>query len=281
MKNLLSLLIILSFLACKESTEKKGAEGPEQPEEKNIPAEPGNGIGDGAVSPAVAFATSIEQAHNKKEFRTREAVAFDISLRFGGKERLNGRISMLTNSGKVRLEKADGTSLIYDGSNVYMSPKAADEKGARFDMFTWQYFFAMPFKLTDPGTNWELMGKTRFKDSLRETAKLTFGENIGDAPDDWYVVYKDEKTGRLKAAAYIVTFNKDQSEAEKNPHAIVYKDYKTINQVPFATLWSFHNWSEENGIEDEIGSARISNIQFFDPSVSFFEKPEDAKIIEK
>lgn len=39
-----------------------------------------------------------------------------------------------------------------------------------------------------------------------QTAKLTFEKGIGDAPDDWYVVYTDPENNTMQAAAYIVTF---------------------------------------------------------------------------
>lgn len=271
MKKLILLFSALSIIGCKQ-----------QNSNDKIPVEPDGGIGDGATPPKVfSFSENIEEAHNKVAFMNQEAISFNIKLEFGGATRLDGKVSMTTNSTMVRLDKTDGTSIIYDGEGVFITPESASDEGARFDIFTWQYFFAMPFKLTDPGTVWEEQ-ENRVLDSVDyETAKLTFKTNVGDSPDDWYVVYKDPETNRLKAAAYIVTFSKSKEKAEEEPHAIVYSDFKTVENVSFATSWSFHNWSKEEGFGEKLGEASISNLEFFEPEKDYFEVPSDAKPVKK
>ncbi|WP_034921474.1 hypothetical protein [Gillisia sp. CAL575] len=276
MKNLILLFSVLLLISCKDEQKK------ETPADEVIMTEPDGGIGDGAVSPAVAFAQGIESAHNKTAWNKNKAVSFDISLTFGGQERLNGKITSLTNSTKVRVDKNNNTQLIYDGNEVYLCPADAEPKGARFDMFTWQYFFAIPFKLTDPGTNWETLESVEMNGNKFDVGRLSFGENIGDAPDDWYVIYQERETGLLHGAGYIVTFGSgDQAKAEENPHGIVYSEYKVVDGVPVATKWSFHNWSIEDGFGEKIGEATLSNIVFFNAEDKLFDKPEDSKIIEK
>jgi len=270
MKNLTFLLIFLSIISCKQNSEEK------------IPVEPDNGIGDGATPPKVfSFSENIEEAHNKTAFMMKEAVSFDINLKFGGNTRLEGTVSMTTNSSKVRLDKADGSVLVFDGENVYINPASAKKEGARFDIFTWQYFFAMPFKLTDPGTVWEKLEPKMIDSTKYDTARLSFETNVGDSPDDWYVVYKDLQTNRLKAAAYIVTFGQNQEKAEEDPHAIIYSDYKSVENVEIATKWSFHNWNSQEGFGEKLGEATISNINFFSPKTDFFEASENSEILKK
>ncbi|TVZ25436.1 hypothetical protein JM83_0348 [Gillisia sp. Hel_I_86] len=275
MKNLILLLAIFTLISCKE--EEKKAENSEEV----IMTEPDAGIGNGAISPAVAFAQGIESAHNKEDWNAEKAVSFDISLTFGGKERLNGKVTALTNSTKVRVDKNNNTQLIYDGKNAYLYPADAEPKGARFDMFTWQYFFALPFKLTDPGTKWESMESIELNNDPYDVGKLSFENNIGDAPDDWYVIYQERKSGLLHAAAYIVTFGTNQEKAEEAPHAIVYSEYEVVEGIPVATKWSFHNWNLKDGFGEKIGEATLSNITFFEAEDKLFDKPEDAVVIEK
>lgn len=261
MKCSLYCLCIIFLVACNQKTKKT------DPKE---------------ITPKVlTFSENIEEAHNKTAFREHEAIAFHIKLNFGGSNRLDADIRMTTNSEKVRLDRADGASLIYNGKEVYLSPSAANDAGARFDIFTWQYFFALPFKLTDPGTVWEDKGYRRLDGRKYETSKLTFISNTGDSPDDWYLIYKDPETSRLKAAAYIVTFSKEKEEAEKNPHLIVYSKYKMIEGVAFASKWKFYNWNEENGLGKLLGEAEISNIHFFENKESLFKKPSDYKLIKR
>ncbi|MDN3594967.1 hypothetical protein [Zunongwangia endophytica] len=273
MKKLLLFYTIFLLFACKNKPESNTSED-------KIMTEPNGSIGDGAISPAMQFPVSIEKAHQKSSFLKHEAVEFDISLTFGGKERLKAKITTLTNSGKIKVEKQDGISLVYDGEKAWILLADQNYKDARFDMFTWQYFFSLPFKLTDRGTKWEMPEKRLMESSLVNSAKLSFGENIGDAPDDWYIIYPAED-GKLDAAAYIVTLNKEINTAEANPHAINYNDYKLIDKIPFATKWTFHNWSKENGLEDQIGEAEIFNIHFIDPKQNFFKAPKQAKEIQK
>ncbi|CAL67309.1 DUF6503 family protein [Christiangramia forsetii] len=271
MRNLLFIFALFSLISCKQNkTEEK------------IPVEPNNGIGNGAQPPKVlSFSENIEEAHNKTAFMMNEAVSYDIKLKFGGSPRLEGTVSMTTNSSKVRLDKADGTTVIFDGDQVYISPETAKKEGARFDIFTWQYFFAIPFKLTDPGTVWEKQ-QPKMLDSMEyQTAKLSFESNVGDSPDDWYVVYKDPETNRLKAAAYIVTFGSEQEKAEENPHAIVYSDYQTFKDAEIATQWSFHNWSSTDGFGEKLGEATISNVKFFSPEKELFKASENSELLER
>ncbi len=229
----------------------------------------------------LSFSQNIEEAHNKPAFRNHEAVAFHINLKFGGKTRLDADISMSTNSEKVRLDKEDGSSLIFDGQNVYLSPQTAKEEDARFDIFTWQYFFSLPFKLTDPGTVWDKKRERQLDGKNYKTARLSFMANTGDSPDDWYIIYKDEETNRLKAAAYIVTFSSSKEKAEENPHLIKYSDYKMIEEVAFATTWKFYNWNEEKGLGEQLGEAKITDIHFFEPQEKLFKRPASAKIVKR
>ncbi len=275
MKNLILIFSILLLISCKEEQKK------ENNNDEVIMSEPDGGIGKGAVSPAVAFAQGIESAHNKTAWNANKAVSFDIALTFGGQERLNAKVTSLTNSSKIRVDKNNNTQLIYDGENVYLCPENTESKGARFDMFTWQYFFSIPFKLTDPGTNWENLESVEMDNNTFDVGKLSFGQNIGDAPDDWYVVYQERETGLLHAAGYIVTFGADQEKAEQNPHAIVYSEYKVVDGIPIATKWSFHNWNLKDGFGEQIGEATISNLTFFNAEDKLFEQPKDSKIIEK
>lgn len=275
MKQFLVFLSLLTIFGCKQNQNTASSEN------EKVTTEPVGSTGNKVVSPAVTFAQSIENAHDKQAWKAKNAVSFDIELSFGGQQRFAAKITSLTNSTKVRIDKEDGSMLLYDGKKVYLSPADANDKGARFDMFTWQYFFAIPFKLTDPGTHWELLDSLQIDSTAYATGKLTFGQNTGDAPDDWYVIYQEPKTGLLHAAAYIVTLGKKKEKAEENPHAIVYKAYKKVDGIPLATKWTFHDWDKENGIGKQIGDATISNIQFSDAKDAFFTQPEDSKLIEK
>ncbi|WP_159039919.1 DUF6503 family protein [Christiangramia fulva] len=260
MKGFHYLLFLLIFISCKNDSG--------QPVEIVRPPK------------VLSFSQNIEEAHNKPAFRGHEVVTFHIKLKFGGNTRLDANISMTTNSEKVRVANANGATLVYDGKKLYLSPASANGKNARFDIFTWQYFFSLPFKLTDPGTIWEEKSARKLNGNTYQTARLTFMPGTGDSPEDWYLIYKDPDTNRLKAAAYIVTFNSEPEEAEKNPHIIVYSDYVMVEEVAFASNWKFYKWSEENGIGQQLGEAEISDIHFIEKEKGLFKKPTDSRIID-
>ena len=261
------LLLSVIVLSCKDAKKEIG-------NEKMMPVETDNGIGDGAPSLEMAFAQSVEKAHNKEDFAQHEAVSFDFKLSFGGQEQMDSKITMRTNSSKIKIENKDGSTILFDGTDVYVTPAATEMPSARFAIFTWPYFAAMPFKLTDPGTQWSDMRQTQ--DGQYSRAKLTFKENTGDTAEDWYIAFTDNKTNLLSYVAYIVTFGKSIEKAEDEPHAIVYKNYEVVDGVPISNQWEFYNWSEEKGLFGApIGEATLSNITFTD-SVDF-TVPTDSK----
>ncbi len=279
MKHCWIFLLTIIFIGCNQ-TKKENSSDIENDNEV-MPVEPNGGIGDGALSIVDHYIASIEKAHKKEEFLNHNAISFRINLSFGGKQRLDSKITMLTNSTKIRIDKKDGSKLIYTGEKAFLCPKDANEKGARFDMFTWTYFFGMPYKLSDPGTQWE-MGSNKPLDGIdHQTAKLTFEAGTGDAPDDWYIIYTDPKENTLNAAAYIVTYGNEgnTSKAEADPHAIYYKNFKIVDGIPFATRWEFFGWTEEKGLTDKLGEATITDITFLEEEGTIFETPDDAKEI--
>lgn len=204
----------------------------------------------------------LEDSHAKKNFLSKEVISFDIDLKFGGKEKLNANITMLTGSGKTKIELSNGEKIIVDGNDVYHSAKLLDSAKTRFDAYTWSYFFLMPYKLNDKGVIFSDYPKNKLNNTTYAAAKLNFESGTGDAPDDWYILYADTNTTLLHAAAYIVTAGKTKDEAENNPHAIEYLDYKNIDGVPIAHKWLFWTWTESEGLIKEIGEGKLSKIRF-------------------
>ena len=109
--------------------------------------------------------------------------------------------------------------------------------------------------------------------------KLTFGENVGDSPDDWYVLYQNKETNLLHAASYIVTLNQSVEEGEKDPHAIVYNKYQKLDNISVAHRWDFFGWTETDGLTDTLGYANLTNLHFLEEKEVSFEPLEDSKLV--
>jgi len=158
------------------------------------------------------FTKSIENAHHKEAFLSKNSVSYEIEVAFGGNTILEGTVTQRTNGAKIRIDKKDGTKI--------------------------------------------------WGEAIFYTAKLTFEKGTGDAPDDWYIVYKNPKTNVLEGAAYIVSFGKGVEEAEKEPHAIKFNDFTIVEGIPLATNWTFHLWTDVDGYGGQIGEVKLKNIKF-------------------
>jgi hypothetical protein len=231
--------------------------------------------------PRSSIGNGIAVAHGVENWPKGYAVRADITVDFGTKRMIDGTLTATLDGSRVRLALKDGTVAVWDGADCWVSPVDTPLQKPRFHVLTWSYFLLAPFKLNDAGTLLE-PGRVRVIDGRPcSTARLTFDPGTGDAPDDWYLVYMDSGTGRLKAMAYIVTYGRSKEEAEREPHAIVFDDYATARGVQFATRWTFYRWSEARGIEGEPeGRATISNVKFVNPEtdVTMFARPGDSRL---
>jgi hypothetical protein len=234
-----------------------------------------------AASQDAGFAGPIEKTHGIDAWRAKSAVSTEITVVFGGNKAIDGTLLMDSSGGYVRMELAGGAVLGYDSGDAWVAPAGAEVPGARFHVLTWAYFLAAPMKLRDPGTRLEDLGKRTFRDGRElPAARLTFADGVGDTPDDWYVLYRDDG-GRLAGMAYIVTFGKSVEEAEKEPHAVTYDDFREVDGVLIPHRWQFWIWSEAGGIAgDPIGEATLRNVRFVEPAANAFTRPEDARSAE-
>lgn len=223
------------------------------------------------------FTDKVENAHHKQDFLAKEAVQFDFKLEFGGKERMDAKFTTLTNSTEGVIEFKNGSKIIFNKDKVYYSPTIPNEESVRFDAFTWSYFFLFPYKLSDPGTIWNAYANKEKDFEKYNTEKLTFKSGTGDAPDDWYVVYANKTTNLLEKAAYIVSVKAGKEEAEKDPHAIQYLDYKMVDGIPMATKWVFWGWKDGNGLTNMLGLATLSDIKFVKVDGDYFKPGADFK----
>ena len=221
----------------------------------------------------------VEAAHGGETWNNKTALEAYISVEFGGQKMLKGKMLTDTPVGKTRFDLTDGTVLIFDGEDAWKSPADSTFQGTRFHVLTWPYFIAAPMKLDDPGTHIEDLGSLPFFGGRNLPAsRLTFGEGIGDSPEDWYILYTHPKTDRLEAMAYIVTFGKTAEAAEESPSAIIYEGYEDVDGVQLSTRWKFFKWSEEDGIlGEQVGEVSITQPRFVEPAADAFTPPEGAE----
>ncbi|MEM8962800.1 MAG: hypothetical protein AAGD38_15050 [Acidobacteriota bacterium] len=228
-----------------------------------------------------AFAGAIETAHAADTWQSKAAFETQIKVTFGGNTMVHGTMLMTPDMAKVRFDLVDGTVLVFDGEEAYVSPADSAFQGARFHVLTWPYFVAAPYKLRDPGTQLEDQGRMPFAAGRAlPAAKLTFGEGVGDSPDDWYIVYRNPGNDSLAGLAYIVTYGPTTTEqAEAEPHMVIYQNLEPVDGVPVPTVWSFHDWSADSGsVGDVIGEVELNAMRFVEPAPDAFVPPKDARV---
>jgi hypothetical protein len=217
----------------------------------------------------------IERAHGRDAWARRHALRCDLVVEFGGKTTVDGTLTFTTDGTRSRIDLKDGARLTFDGERAWVSPDSATFPMARFHLLTWPYFAAVPFKLRDGGVRVGWMGDQPLGDGRQYPAiRLTFAPGTGDASRDWYILYRDPQTDRLKAMAYIVTYGKAAGDRPEDPHAITYDDFRTVDGVTLATRWTFTDWVPGKGISgDPVGRATLKNLRFVTPPPGFFARP--------
>jgi hypothetical protein len=241
-----------------------------------LPIPPPTSQPDGGLD--LSLARRIEQAHGAAHWKTQRALALDLTLEFGDEVGLQGSLLYDLQRGRVRLQIKDGPLLVFDGRTAWVAPAAEEFANARFNLLTWPWFVAAPFKLRDPGTTLEPQRTRPLRERLCPTARLTFAPGTGDSPEDWYLLYLDPASQRLLAMAYIITYGRSRDEAEKSPHLIQYDAYTSIGGSLIATRWTFFDWSAESGPGvTPIGQGRLENIRFVDPEADAFDRPADSR----
>ncbi|QQE10880.1 hypothetical protein JD969_15435 [Planctomycetota bacterium] len=220
----------------------------------------------------------IEKSENYAGWYKHDAIEGKVKLVWMGAKAFEGVLAFTTNLSMSILDLNNGDLLVYDGTSAWISPSNSGFKRARFHLLTWPYFTAVGFKLSDPGVNLEYIGMKKWKEDQEWPAfKMTFGKNIGDTPDDWYIIYIDPERKIIVGMNYIVTYGTSLEEAEMEVHAIAYERYQHVQGVNIPWHMTFWHWDEEKGIGDKLGELTFNNAKFIKPGKSYFIKPKNSR----
>ncbi len=187
-------------------------------------------------------------------------------------------------SAKARQKMAVDTSLQFgwDGSRAWALPEASKIPfDARFWALTPYYFVGIPFVLGDEGVNLEELGEGSIDGTIYDLVKATFGEGVGDAPDDFYIIYLHLESGRVAAYRYVVSYPAYFPDGGHTPEKImVLVDEQQVNGIIFPKEYHTFMW------EDQQKGTYVTNISLSDLSFlpdlpkDYFEAPQGAEMIE-
>lgn len=165
----------------------------------------------------------------------------------------------------------------YNGDQTWVLPDSSAFLNARFYKNLHFYFFALPFMSADEGVFHESLGQKVFNGTNYDVVKITYGENVGDSPEDQYILYINSETKVLDMINYSVTYF-DSSRGDKYS-AIIYHEYQTINGLKVPKSFSGYKW-ENDSIGDQRYQATFENVIFETnaPDQSTFAIPENAYV---
>ena len=187
-------------------------------------------------------------------------------------------------SAKARHKMAVDTSRQFgwDGSRAWALPNPSEIPfDARFWALTPYYFVGIPFVLGDEGVHLEGLGKDSLNGTTFDLFKVTFGEGVGDAPDDFYIIYLRTDSGKVAAYRYVVSYPAYFPDGGHTPEKImVLEGEQEVSRILFPEEYQTFMW------EDQQKGSYVTNISLSDlaflPDLpqAYFEVPQGAEIIE-
>ncbi|WP_298424770.1 DUF6503 family protein [uncultured Kordia sp.] len=184
-------------------------------------------------------------------------------------------------SRKTRLE-GNNFTIGYDGKDVWLAQKdsTAFRSNARFYHNLYFYFYAMPFVLGDDGITYEKAESLSYEGVLYPGYKISYGNGVGDSPEDNYFIYYNPETYKMEWLGYTVTyFNGKPSEKISY---IRYANWQKINGVVLPKILTWYK-SEDHKITEARNSVEFTNVILTEKPMEekMYTRPEDAVIVPK
>jgi len=113
----------------------------------------------------------------------------------------------------------------------------------RFIALLSYYLMNLPWLAADRGVILSEPGTGRLWDDPIEyvTVKMTFEAGVGDTPDDYYILYLDPRSYRLKAAELTVTYaDALPPDVDVMTEVIVYEEFTTVDGLTVPTKASVY-----------------------------------------
>ncbi|MEM9675065.1 MAG: DUF6503 family protein [Bacteroidota bacterium] len=185
-------------------------------------------------------------------------------------------------SARTRHQAMDTTAEYgWTGQSAWVTPPSMEMPyNTRFWSLTPYYFVGIPFVLADEGTYHEYLGEETYRDRTYDAVKITFGENIGDAPDDYYVVYIDKETKLVGVTRYIVSYPGYFPDGGHLPEKFMdWTGHQTIDGITIAQGFDTYWWKDDQPAE-HITDIEVTRAEFKpDVTDAYFDAPENASMI--
>ncbi len=189
----------------------------------------------------------------------------------------NGEKQLISLKDRKVLIEGEERTIGFDGNEVWVQPDTADASRARFYHNLYFYFYAMPFVLGDSGISYEQLEPKEMQEEVLSGIKVSYGEAVGDSPDDNYILWYDPSTYQMKWLMYTVTYGKDG--ASDRYSLIKYPEWTEVNGLKLPKKLQWHVYKNDS-IGDVRGEALFTDVLINKevPNAQLFEMPEDAQV---
>ncbi len=170
----------------------------------------------------------------------------------------------------------------WTGERAWIAPDSIETPNPRFWALSGFYFQQIPFVLADPGVNYEALPDDTLDGEPHDMVEITFGENVGDAPDDVYTLYLDKDSGQVDAIRYAVTYGREVEDPDDLSETFFdYEDYVTVDGLTVPTRFEGYSYSEEDGPGDTLRNEAVADsISYRRPfDASRLEPPANARFV--
>ncbi len=174
----------------------------------------------------------------------------------------------------------EGMNYGFDGKEAWKLPADADlSVNARFWSLTPYYFVGLPFVLADEGIFFEQLEDADWEGTSYHRVKVTYGEGIGDADQDYYVLWLHPETRQMDALNYIVSYSDFFPDGGHLPEKFMVLNGKTtVDGITLPTGYTTR-WSDKP--TEVITNITVSDYSFKpDTAEEAFDKPTAAAIVE-
>ncbi len=204
-----------------------------------------------------------------------QSLEFDLNSELGDKSSSQHSVVDLKNRYE-RIRYAE-YEMGYNGGTYWYHADSIpkDHPDPKFYINLQFYFFALPFVIADPGTNYEVLEPRTLDGKTYEILKVSYREDIGVAPKDQYVLYIDPETYQLHLLLYSVTYFNAENTEKYN--ALLYEAWQTEQGLLMPLRMANYVWDQESQeLGERQGQKEFSNVEFSKapPPKSLFDMPE-------
>jgi hypothetical protein len=224
------------------------------------------------------FTGAVAKAHGAASFGADSLISFRIVADRSGSKIMDGEIIASPDLKQVRYEGVNGTTVVCDGPQTYISPEGASFPHKPDYLRLWPLLATAPYQLNRDYVKITPEKERALEGILQHTARLTFVPE--NRSMEWALLYKNADSVLSGFAYKPLSIAPNVTEAT-TPTMVVFRRNEQLGDLLIPSVLEFYAWDEEKGITGErIGSATITEVQFLNKDVWRFDPPKGKAVTE-